>query len=106
MVFKCLNGLASTYLSSKLAKRSSCNKYITRHASDIHLPLNKSTSAQRSFFYRAAKEWNSLTENAKLCKSVATLKEEVGKDHKNLSLLSLFTVVIVKCVNIIISFLG
>ena len=84
MVFKCLNGLAPTYLSSKLAKRSSCHKYNTRRASDIHLPLYKTTTAQRSFFfYRAAKEWNSLTENEKLCNSVAAFKKEVKKDHKN-----------------------
>ena len=83
MVFKCLNGLAPTYLSSKLAKRSSCHKYNARRASDIHLPLYKTTTAQRWFFYRAAKEWNSLTEYAELCKSVAAFKKEVKKDHKN-----------------------
>lgn len=83
MVFKCLNGLAPTYLSSKLAKRSSVHKYSTRRASDIHLPRYKTTTAQRSFFYRAAKEWNSLTDNAKSCTSVAAFKKEVRKDHKN-----------------------
>ena len=55
MVFKCLNGLAPTYLSSKLAKRSSCHKYNTRRAGDIHLPLYKTTTAQRLFFLQGRK---------------------------------------------------
>ena len=53
MIYKCINGLAPTYLSSKLYKRSDTQAYNTRLKEHLSLPLCRTSIAQRNFYYRA-----------------------------------------------------
>ena len=58
---KIVNSLAPLYLSSKLSKRSDVHHYHTRKRGNLNLPLCRTVTAQRSFYYRAVSAWNSLT---------------------------------------------
>ena len=60
-VYKIVNGLAPLYLSSKLSKRSDTHHYNTRKRDNLNLPLCRTVTAQRSFYYRAVSAWDSLT---------------------------------------------
>ena len=60
-VYKIVNGLASLYLSSKLSKRSDAHNYNTRKRDNLNLPLYRTVTAQRSFYYRGVSAWNSMT---------------------------------------------
>ena len=53
--------LAPLYLSIKLSKRSDAHHYNTRKRDNLNLPLCRTVTAQRSFYYRAVSAWNSLT---------------------------------------------
>ena len=61
MIYKCLNGLTSSYLSAKLTERSKTCEYNTRNRNQLNLPKCRTATAQRSFFYRAVVSWNSVT---------------------------------------------
>lgn len=57
LVFKILSGLAPPYLS---CKRSESLSYNTRNGEHLNIPLCRTATAQRSFFFRAEKPWNRL----------------------------------------------
>ena len=52
MAFKCMNGLAPGYLSEQFVKRSSISTRITRNSQLLHIPLFKTATGQRTFYYR------------------------------------------------------
>ena len=60
-VYKIVNGLAPLNLSSKLSKRSDTHHCNTRKRDKLNVPLRRTVTAQRSFYYRAVSAWNSLT---------------------------------------------
>ena len=40
----------------------------------LNIPLLKTSTGQRSFYYRGVKLWNDLSDKIKLCKNVDTFK--------------------------------
>ena len=60
LAFKCMTGSAPTYLSSKFLTRGEVSGRATRNSQLLHIPLYKSKSGQRTFFYRTVSLWNSL----------------------------------------------
>ena len=59
-VYKCLNGLAPTYLLQEFKLSSDFHTHNTRHKDQVRLPLAKTTKYQSSFRYNGAKTWNTL----------------------------------------------
>ena len=80
MVYKCLNGLTPTYLSSKLVKRSSIHSHHTRQEDHIHIPYCRTTTAQQSFFYHALCSWNQLSTDTKSSKDTHSFKRNAKKE--------------------------
>ena len=76
-VYKIVNGLAPLYLSSKLSKRSDAHNYNTRKRDSLNLPLCRTVTAQRSFYYRAVSAWNSVTADTRNSPSLCTFKRSV-----------------------------
>lgn len=82
MIYKCINGLAPNYLSSKLYKRSDTHAYNTRLKEHFSLPLCRTSIAQRKFYYRALKSWNKLFVATRNSSSLAQFKRRArGEMH-------------------------
>ena len=74
MTYKCLNGLAPTYLLERFKKRSQLYNSNTRSKDMLQIPFYRSAAGQRSFFYRSVKMWNDLPEVLKSADSVNRFK--------------------------------
>ena len=83
MIYKCISGLAPTYLYSKLFKRSDIHSYNTRHKEHLSLPLCRTSVAQRSFYYRALKSWNNLSVSTRNSPSLAQFKRNVRAEMRS-----------------------
>ena len=82
MIYKCINGLAPNYLSSKLYKRSDTHAYNTRLKEHLSLPLCRTSIAQRNFYYRALESWNKLSVATRNSSSLAQFKRRArGEIH-------------------------
>ena len=79
MAFKCMNGLAPGYLSEQFVKRSSISTRITRNSQLLHVPLFKTATGQRTFYYRMVSLWNALPQYIKLSQSLAHFKTLMRK---------------------------
>ena len=77
LAFKCMTGSAPTYLSSKFLTRGEVSGRATRNSRLLHIPLYKSKSGQRTFFYRTVSLWNSLDNSLKLCESSRNFKRKL-----------------------------
>ena len=82
LAFKCINGIAPQYLTSKFKKRSKIHTRNTRNARNtIQIPLFRTAAGQRTFAYRGAKIWNNLNadvrENTNLRSFKKTLKSQL-----------------------------
>jgi len=52
LAFKCMTGSApDDYLTSKFTKRFNISERETRNSQSVHIPLFKSASGQRGFYY-------------------------------------------------------
>ena len=96
LVFKCLNGQCSEYLSSTLTRVSDISMRQSRHGSlTLRCPkYSRETEGGRTFAVAAVKEWNKLpikirsSQNVKIFKKnyVNYLKESyIGLDHFSIS---------------------
>ena len=65
MTFKCLNGLAPSYLSNKFNTRSEIHDCNTRNRDMLDVPLCRTAVGQRSFLFRAVSLWNDLPNSIK-----------------------------------------
>ena len=54
MVYKCLNGQASDYLSEKFTRRQAHHDRNTRYKKDLNLLRGRLKTGQRSFAFRGA----------------------------------------------------
>ena len=63
--YKCMNGLAPSYLCALFNKRAQLHDCVTRNKESLHIPLCNTVSGQRSFRFRAAKLWNNLDNELK-----------------------------------------
>ena len=79
MAFKCMNGLVPGYLSDQFIKRSSISTRKTRNSQLLNIPLFKTATGQRSFYYRMVSLWNALPQVIKLSQSLAQFKTLIRK---------------------------
>ena len=71
-VLKSLNDLGPKYMYKMFTKNSHLTERNLRNTTtDLRLPWRKSTVGQKSFSYRGAKVWNSLSTE---CKETASLQ--------------------------------
>ncbi|CAB4042409.1 Hypothetical predicted protein, partial [Paramuricea clavata] len=63
--YKCLKGLAPSYLCDKFQMRSKIHSVNTRNKDKLDIPLYNSASGQRTFHYRAVSIWNELPNHIK-----------------------------------------
>ena len=60
MAFKCLTARLPEYVSSQFIKRGEISGHATRSSQMLNIPLFKSASGQRTFYYRIVSIWNSI----------------------------------------------
>ena len=83
-----MNGHAPSYLSSQFIKRWDVSKRSTRSSQLLNIPLFKTASGQRSFYYRTVSLWNSLDTSLKLSDSVRIFKKNMKTQLLNQFILS------------------
>ena len=66
MAFQCTTGCAPNSLFSKYIQRATITKRTTRNSHVLNIPLYKTATRQRTFYYRTVKLGNSLDSNLKL----------------------------------------
>ena len=80
MVFKSLNDLGPNYMYKIFTKNSHFTERNLRNTTtDLRLPWRKSTVGQKSFSYRGAKVWNSLSTECKETTSLQVFKSFLKK---------------------------
>ena len=77
MAFKCMTGNAPEYLSSKFLIRAEVSGRSTRNSQLLNIPLFKTPSGQRTFYYGTVSLWNSLDHSLTLCQSVSVFKNRL-----------------------------
>ena len=77
LAFKCMNGRAPEYLSSFFTKRCNVNRCTTRSSQLLNVPLFKTASGQRTFYYRTVSFWNSLESILKLSSNESIFKKRL-----------------------------
>ena len=60
MAFKCISGHAPKYLTSQFITREQVTKRTTRSGQKLDIPLFKTASGQRTFYYITIGLWNNL----------------------------------------------
>ena len=58
LAFKSMTGQVPNYLSSNFISRGNISGRMTRSSSQLNIPLSKTKSGQRSFYYRTVTLWN------------------------------------------------
>ena len=74
MASKCLTSHVPEYLSSQFIKQEERSGRATRSSEMLNIPLFKTVSGQRTFYYRTVGIWNSLDSYLKTLESVSTFK--------------------------------
>ena len=80
MAFKCMTGLSPNYLSNKFISRGSISGRATRNSQKLNIPLCKSATGQRSFYYRIVSIWNTISPTLKLSQCVSSFKRYLKLD--------------------------
>ena len=80
--FKCMKGMAPSYLSSQFTTRGIISGRTTRQSDHLNIPLFTSATGQKSFQYRIVKLWNDLPLKLKLklCDTIASFKINLRKN--------------------------
>ena len=74
LAFKCMTGQAPPYLSGQLTTRLKVTGRVTRSCQLLNIPLYKSSTGQRTFYYHMVHIWNNRDSTLKTAKSISTLK--------------------------------
>ena len=74
MAFKCLTSCVPEYLSSQFIKRGDISGRTTRNSQMLNIPLFKTASGQRTFYYRIVSIWNSMDCSLKTLESKSAFK--------------------------------
>ena len=74
LTFKCMTDQAPEYLTSMYITRGSVSGRITRNFQRLNIPLFKTATGQKTFYYKSVSIWNKLDPSLKLCKSPASFK--------------------------------
>ena len=79
MAFKCMTGQAPEYLTSEFITREhpEVSERTTRSSQELNIPLFRTASGQRTFYYRPVKLWNNLESFLKLSTSVEIFKRSL-----------------------------
>ena len=77
IAFKCMTGCAPEYLSSQFTKREEITKRKTRNSQKLNVPLFKTATGQKTFYYRTVTLWNSLDASFKLSRSAHIFKRSL-----------------------------
>ena len=79
LAFKCMSGLAPVYLSDKLITRSTVSKreLETRNSQMLNIPLFRTATGQKTFYYRTVNIWNNLNNDIKLCIDVNSFRNKL-----------------------------
>ena len=77
---KCMTGLSSEYLSNEFISRGSISGRATRNSQKLNIPLCKSATDQRSFYYRIVSIWNAISPTLKLSQCVSSFKRNLKLD--------------------------
>ena len=77
LAFKCVKGLALSYLSDRLVTRSTVHDRNTRNKDYLNIPSYQSVAGQRTFLYRAIKLWNSLPRAITSADNLRTFKKKL-----------------------------
>ena len=86
MVYKSLNELAPEYMRNLFTRCSGSNGRVLRSTdTDLKLPLLITSAGQKSFSYRGARLWNSLSREAKVATSLNAFKRLSKNDVDALS---------------------
>jgi len=72
--FKCVKGLAPSYLCHRFKTRACVHDRNTRYKNNLNIPAYKSASGQRTFLYPAMSFWNSLPREIRECDNLQILK--------------------------------
>ena len=80
LAFKCMTEMAPTYLSSQFLRRRNISGKSTRQAQLLNIPLFRSATGQRTFYYRIVKLWNNLCPEIKLRKTIWDFKRKLKRD--------------------------
>ena len=73
-LYKIVNGLAPSYLNSCNNKRTGTHSYNSRFRENLDVPMCRTATAQRSFYYRSINTWNSLSASARNSKTLTSFK--------------------------------
>ena len=76
MAFKCMKGLAPSYLCEKFRKRSEVRSRATRNNNMLNVPFFKSASGQRTF---ATKLWNAMSDDMKNYDHIGPFKHSLKR---------------------------
>ena len=74
MAFKCLTSRVPEYLTSQFSKRGEISGRATRSSQMLNIPLFKTASGQRTFYYRTVSIWNSMDSSLKTLEKVSDFK--------------------------------
>ena len=77
MAFNCMTGHAPEYLTSQFFTREQVSERTTRSSQKLNIPLFRTASGQRTFYYRTVKLWNNLESFLKLSPSVEIFKRSL-----------------------------
>ncbi len=80
MTYKCMKNRAPEYLCQRFIMRSDISCRDTRQSNQLHKPLYKTSTAQKSFIYRASTLWNDLDESLKSKSTVQSFKYNLKKN--------------------------
>ena len=83
MAFKCMIGRVPTYISSQFIERQDVSNRNTRIFQQLNIPLLKTATGHRTFYYKTVSIWNSLDSLLKLCKSVNSFKRCLRQKLRN-----------------------
>ena len=77
MAFKCMTSHAPEYLTSQFFTCEQVSERTTRSSKKLNIPLFRTASGQRTFYYRTVKLWNNLESFLKLSLSVKSFKRSL-----------------------------
>ena len=75
MAFKCMTGQAPHYLSGQFTTRLAVTVCVNPQSCPLlNIPLYKTSTGQRTFYYRMVHIWNNLDSTLKTAKLISTFK--------------------------------
>jgi len=77
--FKCMTVCAQDSLFSKYTQRVTITKRATRSSQMLNIPLYKTATGQRTFYFRTVELWNSLYSTPKLKPTLKNFKRGLKK---------------------------